>query len=101
VATTVTDNIDKQRYEIFVDEELAGFTQYHRVSGGVAFDHTEIDDRFEGQGLASKLIKSALDDVRARGLTATPFCRFVRGYIARHPEYADLVPARQRAAFGL
>ena len=32
----------------------------------------------------------ALDDVRERGLKALPVCGFVQGFIARHPDYADL-----------
>jgi predicted GNAT family acetyltransferase len=30
-----------------------------------------------------------------------PFCPSVNGYIERHPEYADLVPATFRRQFGL
>ena len=32
-----------------------------------------------------------LDIVRAQGLTVKPLCPFVAGYIAKHPEYADLL----------
>jgi predicted GNAT family acetyltransferase len=97
----VTDNVAKRRYEVFLDEELAGFTRYHLVSEGIAFDHTEIDDRFEGKGLGSILVREALDTARARGQAVLPFCPFVRGYITRHPEYLDLVPEDQRPRFGL
>jgi predicted GNAT family acetyltransferase len=97
----VTDNPERARFEVFLDGELAGFTQYHLVEGGIAFDHTQVYDRFEGRGVASALIRGALDEVRRRGLITLPFCQFVRGYIARHPDYVDLVPADQRARFGL
>ena len=30
-----------------------------------------------------------------------PFCPFVREWLAGHPEYADLIPAPDRATFGL
>jgi len=30
-----------------------------------------------------------------------PYCSFVRRWIAEHPEYADLVPERERKRFGL
>jgi hypothetical protein len=30
-----------------------------------------------------------------------PYCPFVRGYIERHPDYLDLVPADRRSGFGL
>ena len=101
MTTHVTDNVDKQRFEVFLDDELAGFTKYHLVDEGIAFDHTEIDDRFEGKGLGSTLVRTALDAVRARGFAVLPFCPFVRGYIARHPAYLDLVPEDQRPRFDL
>jgi len=31
------------------------------------------------------------DIVRAQGLKVVPLCPFVAGYIAKHPEYADLL----------
>jgi predicted GNAT family acetyltransferase len=91
MTTTVVANEAAGRYEIRVDGTLAGFTQFH-VNGDVAtFPHTEIEPEFEGKGLASQLIRAALDDVRARGLTVVPKCPFVRSYIEKHPEYQDLV----------
>ena len=42
-------------------------------------------------GVASHLAQVALDDARAQGLRVIPRCPFVADYIARHPEYADLV----------
>ena len=97
----VADRPDEDRYEITVDGEVAGFAQYGVRPGLIAFVHTEIADGHEGQGLGSKLIRFALDDARARGLHVLPFCPFVNGYIQRHPEDADLVPAEYRAQFGI
>ena len=89
------------RFEIRVDGETAGFAAYHRRPGVIAFVHTEIDPRFEGQGLASQLIKTALSRARAEGAAVLPFCPFVRSYIAGHSEYLDLVPSDMRAEFQL
>jgi predicted GNAT family acetyltransferase len=80
---------------------LAGAIYYELQGDTIAVDHTEVDQRFEGQGLGSQLARQALDDMRRRGLRVLPFCAFVRSYIARHGEYLDLVPEKQRAAFGL
>ena len=41
------------RYEIHVDDAVAGFTQYRSMPGIVDFIHTEIDDAHEGQPVAS------------------------------------------------
>ena len=97
----VSDDREAGRFVIAVDGEEAGFAQYRDRGRALAFVHTEIDDRFEGQGLGGRLVAAGLDDVRSRGLAVLPFCPFVRGYIARHHEYLDLVPVTQRSQFGL
>lgn len=97
----IADNPDQHRYEIRVSHELAGFVQYRRRPGLIAFIHTEIDQRFEGQGLGSTLIRGVLDEAREAGVAVLPFCPFVNGFISRHPEYTDLVPEEFRAEFGL
>jgi uncharacterized protein len=101
VAATVRDNPAEHRYEIRENGELAGFVTYRGRPGLIAFIHTEIDDKFEGRGLGSELIRTALDDARARGLAVLPFCPFVNRFITEHREYADLVPAQHREAFRL
>jgi predicted GNAT family acetyltransferase len=97
----VADNPEADRYEVFADGELAGFVTYRRAPGRIAFRHTEVDDAFEGRGVGSTLVSAVLDDARAAGLEVLPFCPFVRGYIAKHPEYLDLVPEDRREGFGL
>jgi uncharacterized protein len=97
----VSDDREAGRYVITVDGEPAGFAQYRDRGRAISFVHTEIDDRFEGRGLGGRLISAALDDVRSQGLAVLPFCPFVKGYIARHHEYLDLVPETRRAQFGL
>jgi predicted GNAT family acetyltransferase len=59
----------------------------------VVFTHTFIAPRFRGHGVGNLLVRGALDDVRAKGLTLTNFCDFVGGFIDAHPEYADLLDA--------
>ena len=101
MATEITDNRDAERFEVRVDGELAGHADYRRRPGLIAFIHTEIDDAFEGKGLGSELARYALDAVREEGLEVMPFCPFIGGWIGKHPEYVDLVPAEPRERFGL
>jgi uncharacterized protein len=97
----VRENTAEHSFEIHVGDELAGKTVYRQQDSVVGFLHTEIDDRFGGQGLGSVLIRGALDTVRARGGQVLPHCPFVKRFIEKHPEYLDLVPADRRAGFGL
>jgi uncharacterized protein len=88
---TVRDAPEEHRYEIRDGDRVLGLAAYQRAGDKVVFTHTEIDPTAEGDGLGSRLVRGALDDVRARGLRVLPRCPFVRGWIQRHAEYADLV----------
>ena len=89
---TVQENAASSRYEATVDAGVvAGFAAYRDADDVRIFTHTEVDDAFEGQGVGSALVRGALDDVRERGLDVQVRCPFVRAYVERHPEYADLV----------
>jgi predicted GNAT family acetyltransferase len=95
----VRDNPDQHRYDVFTDDgQLGGFAQYVKRLGRVIFTHTEIDGAFEGQGLGSALAKGALADAREHELRVVPLCPFIAGYIAKHPEYTDLVDQDALAA---
>jgi predicted GNAT family acetyltransferase len=94
MSAAVADNPQRRRYEIHIDGEVAGFVTYRRQPDQIEFVHTEIGDRFEGQGLGGKLVAFALDDARANGLTVLPSCPFVKDYIRRHPGYGDLEQKR-------
>jgi predicted GNAT family acetyltransferase len=99
---SVVDDSNQGRFEIRDGARVAGFTTYKRRRGLIAFLHTEVADEYEGKGVGSRLIRAVLDAAREQGLAVLPFCPFVRGYIAKHPdEYLDLVPARLREDFEL
>ncbi len=86
----VRDNQAEQRYELDVPGGVA-IAAYERRGEAIAFTHTEVPAGAEGQGGASRLIRGALADVRARDLKVVPLCSFVAAYIDRHPEDQDLL----------
>ena len=98
----VQDNPAQHRYEVTVDDELAGFAVYYLEKERIVFIHTEVAIAYEGQGLGSRLAHDSLDDVRRRGLRVVPACPFYARYIRNHPEYQDLARAgeAQRAVLG-
>ena len=96
MTTEVVDDPGAGRFEILLDNEPAGFAAYKRDGSTVTFTHTEVFPAFEGRGLGSILARGALDATRDGGLAVVPMCPFIRGYIKRHPEYLDLVPADRR-----
>jgi hypothetical protein len=102
-APVLSDNQAESRFEIHVGSDLAGFVVYHRLEQGrlINLIHTEVDDGFQGQGIASQLARFALDTARKEGTGVLPSCPYIRGWISKHPDYLDLVPEDRRAEFGL
>lgn len=86
----VTDNPDQKRWEAHDGDELVGFAEYILTDDLAVFTHTEVHR--EGQGIGGRIVQAALDAVRAEGTRKVmPQCPFVKSWIERHPEYADLV----------
>lgn len=87
----VFDDTEKHRYVIEVDGVVAGLAVYHLRNGVHLFVHTEINDDFARRGLGTVLVRSALDDVRAKAGSIVPICPFFAAFLERHPDYRDLV----------
>jgi predicted GNAT family acetyltransferase len=87
--TEVTAESD--RFTISVDGKKAGFTEFVDHDGQRIFPHTEIDDEFEGRGLASILVGEALKSTRDDGLRIVAVCSMVAGYLEKNPEFNDVV----------
>jgi len=87
----IVDNPDRQRYEAFLGDEKAGYSEYEIRPDRVVFTHTVVRPKFEGKGIGSRLAKFAVEDVRARGLRITPVCPFIRSWLKRHEEYDEMV----------
>jgi len=95
----VADNPGESRFELRVDGELVGWSEYRPAGDNVIVAHTEIDERRTGEGLGSVLVRGTLDHIRASGKTVIPTCPFTVAYIRRHPEYVELVDASLRHQF--
>ncbi len=102
MATSVVRNEELSRFEIYLDNELAGFAEFRMRGNTIVFPHTEIDPKFGGKGLGSALIQYALDDAAMKKLLVAPYCPFVSKYIAKNSDkYLFLVPEADRAKFNL
>jgi hypothetical protein len=88
---TVRDNPAELRYELLDGDAVVGEIRYRREPGAVALVHTEVDPSHQGKGAAGMLVEEAVRDLRTRGLGLIPVCPFVRAWLRRHPEQADLV----------
>jgi uncharacterized protein len=88
--TNIRNNTALNRYEL--DAEGRTAVAYYKLAPGViTFTHTETPMVLRGRGIASRLVRGALEDARARGLKIVAKCPFVSAYLAKHPEFGDLL----------
>ncbi len=93
---TVENNEAGRRFEAELNGYMA-VAKYRLEPGQIVFYHTEVPEAIEGEGVASILIRTALDTAREKRLEVVPLCPFVAAYIRRHQAYLDLVPPQYRA----
>ena len=77
-------------FEIEQDGEFAHLD--YRLSGDVLqLIHTEVPQKLAGKGIGSQLAENALKWAREQKLKVEIICPFVKEYVAKHPEYGDLI----------
>jgi len=86
----VRDNKARQRFELDVEGGVA-FANYRLTPQAVIITHTETPPALRGHGIASELVKGALELIRADGHKVIAGCGFVADYLRKHPEDADLL----------
>ncbi len=92
MTVTIDHDTAHRRFEIYVDSELAGYSEYLEQDGVRTFHHTVTFPQFRGRGLAATLTEHALNDTSTQGFRVVPTCWFVRDFIdAAGDRYADLV----------
>ena len=87
--TIVRNNTALSRYELDVKGATA-LANYRLAPGAVVITHTETPPALRGRGIASKLVKGALEQIRADRLKVVAGCSFVADYLNKHPEFSDL-----------
>jgi predicted GNAT family acetyltransferase len=85
----VRDNTALSRFELDVEGGLA-VANYRRTPGTVIITHTETPRALRGRGIASELVRGALELIRADGDKVVAGCGFVVDYLRKHPEFSDL-----------
>lgn len=80
------------RFELLVDGESVGQTDYQIRDDTIVFIHTEIDPDRREEGLGGELVRGALNLVRAEtDYRVVARCPFTAAWIEEHPDYQDLL----------
>ena len=86
----VVENAEHNRFELPLDGGTA-LVAYRRDGERLVLVHTEVPEEFGGQGIGSKLAKGVFELLRASGRKAVVRCEFLQGWLAKHPDYNDVV----------
>ena len=86
---SVRDNKAQNRFELDVDGAVA-FANYRLTPSAVIITHTETPRALRGRGVASELIRGALELIRADRRKVIAGCGFVVDYLSKNPQFADL-----------
>jgi len=79
------------RYVMRLPDGTEGeMTYVRRDAGTIIADHTGVPTQYRGQGIAEKLVATAMADARDKGQKIVPVCSYVAVQFRRHPEWADL-----------
>jgi predicted GNAT family acetyltransferase len=84
------DNTALSRFELDVDGGIA-FVNYRRADGVLFLTHTEVPRQLRERGIGGQVVQATLETARAQGMKVTPRCGFVARFIAKHPEFQDLL----------
>lgn len=84
------DREDRDRFELDVEGTTA-FVTYRKSPEAITLVHTEVPPELGGRGVGSKLGRATLDFVRSQGRELHVECDFIRNFMAKHPEYNDLL----------
>jgi predicted GNAT family acetyltransferase len=87
-AQTSVDPADG-RYTIAVDGKTVGYAATADRDNQRVFYETKIDDDFGGRGLATILVREALEATRADGKRVVPVCSMVAGVIDKNSSEFD------------
>lgn len=90
-AVTIVCPATRDRYELRDGKRMVGFTQYRVCDQGrrAVFTHTDIDGEYFGRGLADRLARFALEDMKSRGKQITADCPIIAAYMRLHQDYED------------
>lgn len=86
----IKQNPDRQRFEWTEDNALS-VLEYKLAGDLLTITHTEVPQALSGRGIASDLVKHALNTARSEGWKVRIECSYAATFVKRHPEYQDLL----------
>ena len=78
----------------YIDEDgewIAEMTYFRSGDCEITIDHTEVDPKLRGEGIASDLVAEAVKFARVEQLKIKATCPYAKKELDEHPEYNDVL----------
>ena len=76
--------IEKNRIAAVENGEEVGEVTFPERDGVYVINHTYVDDRLRGQGIASELVRRAIEEIEQRGGRVVATCSYAALWLARN-----------------
>lgn len=86
----IVDNAAMHRFEMKVEDDIA-VSYYQEQDDRVLLLHTEVPQRFSGQGVGSRLAHAVFEELKRRGRRVITRCPFMASYAVKHPDYLSML----------
>ena len=73
------------------NERLGEMTYRWGANDLMIIDHTEVDKKLEGKGVAKQLVKSAVDLARKKHFKILPMCSYAKAVLSKDDSYKDVL----------
>jgi predicted GNAT family acetyltransferase len=94
VALEVQHDEEKSRFVARVEGRDCVLDYERRDERTLNYQHTFTPEPRRGRGIASDVVRYALEWARRNGQRVVASCPFVQSYVDEHPELADVVTAK-------
>lgn len=84
---------EEKRFVVFNQEEteIGEVTWSTAGDSMIIIDHTYVDDKYRGQGIAEKLVSLVVSYAREHHKKVIPLCPFAKKEFDRKKEYQDIL----------
>ena len=76
--------VEKHRIYVVDDGEEVGEVTFPERDGVYVINHTYVDDRLRGQGIAAELVRRAVEEIENRGGRVEATCSYALLWLARN-----------------
>lgn len=73
------------------DDFLAELVYSNRQPGKIVIEHTEVNEKLQGQNIGYQLVHSAVEYAREHQLKIIPLCSFAKSVMDKKQEFEDVV----------